>query len=607
MSKTNFQSIPTTTTSSSSSSIDYWDTLNILNKWSFSFANDMLDVGQTKPLQFQDLLKLPKRDEVNHLCKRLEKCYDNSKAIAFYPRLMVALIWSHWYDFTVMIIWAIAEGAVRIGSPVVLRILLACLADPEKKKDAFIWAGVLGAIGVIQAIIHHILFFYSMRLGWNFKNATTALIYKKLFKIKGNSLASANIDMGTMVNYISNDVGRFEDFSTFCSFFYVSFLEVAAILFVLIDQLNIASAFAGVGLTLILVPVQMRLAQRFAQQRSKTATCTDRRVRFIKEVIDGIATVKSYGWNVPFFQLIQKFRKQETVTIAESQLLRAFNLALYSFGPPTAQFVTFVVFFKTGGSLTLPVIFSTMSLLQALRCTMGRQWARSIETTSEAVTSCVRIEHFLNLNEAITTIDQNDIDDKHGIEMSDVQLDMDCYLNVVKAFYSYSDDKDSSYVATLKDLNFSIQKGQLVLVVGAVGAGKSSLLSAMLGEMTLMEGSMKSKKDLRVSYCAQKPWILASSVYNNIILAGDDGRDDEESDKNEGIDFDFLNPKYVDDDLYKLAVENCQLVPDFLEWPDYDMTLIGERGVSISGGTVITIIIIINNINNINNIIIIII
>ena len=622
-----FQQIPTSSTSSSSSSSSSstssstsWENINIFNKWTFSFANEMLNLGLERPLQVPDLLPLPKRDEVDYLCQRLEKCYEISKPIHFYPRLMVAMIRSHWFDFTIMILWALAEGAVRVGSPVVIRVLLYCLSDRTKKQEAFIWAGVLGALGVIQAVIHHILFFYSMRLGksslslsslsltsssslslslsslsgWNWKNATTAMIYKRLFKIKGNSLASAHIDMGTMVNYISNDVSRFDDFSTFVSFFYVSFLELAAVLIILIFQLNVVAGCAGVGITLLLIPIQMKLAQRFAQQRSKTAKSTDRRVRFIKEAIDGISTVKSYGWENPFFLFIQTFRKQEENTIAESQLLRSFNLALYSFGPPASQLVTFAVFWSTGGVLTLPIVFSTISLLQCLRCTMGRQWARSIETGSEAITSCNRIEQFLNLQESIIDNNNSNIDDEsyiksntdNGIEMKDIELKINCYIDMKRSSFSYSNDKENENVPSLVDLNFSVNKGELLMVVGAVGSGKSSLLASVLGEMTMtsLDAKVMKKKGLRIAYCSQRPWILASSVYNNIILAGDNNDDGITNEEKDNTNDDFLNPKHTDEALYELAVENCQLIPDFLEWPDYDMTMIGERGVSISGG-----------------------
>jgi ABC-type transport system involved in cytochrome bd biosynthesis fused ATPase/permease subunit len=124
-----------------------------------------------------------------------------------------------------------------------------------------------------------------MRLGWNWKSATTALIYKSLFNLRAESLGAAGT--GKMVNLISNDVGRFEDYSVFMIFFPVSLLEALAVMVYLIYQLNVASAVAAVGLTALLIPVQLHLAKLFAKIRSKTAAETDKRVRHVSEVIDG--------------------------------------------------------------------------------------------------------------------------------------------------------------------------------------------------------------------------------------------------------------------------------------------------------------------------------
>ena len=44
----------------------------------------------------------------------------------------------------------------------------------------------------------------------------------------------------------------------------------------------------------------------------------------------------------------------------------------------------------------------------------------------------------------------------------------------------------------LKDINVSIPKGKLVAVVGRVGSGKSSILSAILSDMYRMRGSVRS-------------------------------------------------------------------------------------------------------------------
>jgi len=78
----------------------------------------------------------------------------------------------------------------------------------------------------------------------------------------------------------------------------------------------------------------------------------------------------------------------------------------------------------------------------------------------------------------------------------------------------------------------------------------------------------------KIAYCSQRAWILAASVRANITLAG----------KVPSPDDNFKQPKYVDDELYKRAVECCRMVDDFNQWPAYDDTEVGERGISISGG-----------------------
>jgi ABC-type multidrug transport system fused ATPase/permease subunit len=69
---------------------------------------------------------------------------------------------------------------------------------------------------------------------------------------------------------------------------------------------------------------------------------------------------------------------------------------------------------------------------------------------------------------------------------------------------------------TLLEMNFSIKKGDLVAVVGSFGSGKSSLLSALLGEMLLQKGSVRVHGG--VAYCDQRPWILNDTVQGNILF-----------------------------------------------------------------------------------------
>jgi hypothetical protein len=93
------------------------------------------------------------------------------------------------------------------------------------------------------------------------------------------------------------------------------------------------------------------------------------------------------------------------------------------------------------------------------------------------------------------------------------------------------------------------------------------------------------RDNTRVAFCSQRPWIVASSVKANVVLAGKDSPNQIKS-KAESTQLDeedFKYPSYLDDALYHEAITMCKLNEDFRQWPERDDTEIGERGVSVSG------------------------
>ncbi|XP_070573723.1 ATP-binding cassette sub-family C member 9-like [Ptychodera flava] len=119
-----------------------------------------------------------------------------------------------------------------------------------------------------------------------------------------------------------------------------------------------------------------------------------------------------------------------------------------------------------------------------------------------------------------------------------------------------------SMAPIVSDLDLEIPTGKLTMVVGLVGSGKSSLLSAILGEMTTLSGSVLFNKDHNtVSYGAQKAWLQNASLMDNIL---------------------FGEP--YDQKRYKAVIKGCALQPDIDILPAGDKTEIGEKGINLSGG-----------------------
>jgi len=121
----------------------------------------------------------------------------------------------------------------------------------------------------------------------------------------------------------------------------------------------------------------------------------------------------------------------------------------------------------------------------------------------------------------------------------------------------------------LRNIACSIERGSLVAVVGSVGSGKSSFLSAVLGEMESIDGSKvymppkdgEEHNENLVSYCSQSPWVVNDTLRGNIL---------------------FGRP-YVKE-RYDEVVEACALLDDLAVLPAGDKTEIGERGINLSGG-----------------------
>jgi len=361
---------------------------------------------------------------------------------------------------------------------------------------------------------------------------------------------------------------------------------VAAVLVELIFVLDVPSAVAGAGTALVMLPVMIQLAKLFAKYRGQTAASTDGRVRYISEVIEGIASVKSYAWETAFFQMIRKLRASETKYIARSQVLKALNQGFMFCMSSLVSFSTFAVFWANGGTLTIPLVFSTIALLQVLRFQIGRAWIRSIESGSEAIASSLRIERFLDLK-AVSDSNSNSIaaGDLAIANTAPVcSLAADEVLSIKPSSYCYGTNTDAP---VLKGLSLSVSKGELLMVVGPVGSGKSSLLAVALGELHAMKASATDDKatstgparciaeNCSIAYCAQRPWILAASVKSNITLAGKylgEGK------------VNYKHPTNIDQALYAMAVESALIVDDFKQWAAHDDTEVGERGISVSGG-----------------------
>ena len=126
---------------------------------------------------------------------------------------------------------------------------------------------------------------------------------------------------------------------------------------------------------------------------------------------------------------------------------------------------------------------------------------------------------------------------------------------------------------TLRDIHFTLEKGQTLGIVGPTGSGKTTLLRLLLREQDIQEGAIYlnghdireyALKDLRglIGYVPQDQILFALSIRDNIR---------------------FANPELSEEQVIR-AAQLCGVYEDIKAMPDGLDTLLGERGVSLSGG-----------------------
>lgn len=215
------------------------------------------------------------------------------------------------------------------------------------------------------------------------------------------------------------------------------------------------------------------------------------------------------------------------------------------FASRTALFITILVYVLSGFSINAQQIFILMSYYDILRLSMTIFFPQGVGLVAETIISINRLNKFLLYGEtSATPIEEiKETNNENAISIE----------NATAKWVEAS----SNHIFTNLDLH--VKRGALISVVGPVGSGKTSLLHVILRELPLITGVLKISG--RLSYASQEPWLFTGSVRQNILFG-------QEYDKQK----------------YNTVVKQCSLERDFNLFPYGDKTIVGERGVSLSGG-----------------------
>ncbi|KAF1397721.1 Multidrug resistance-associated protein 1, partial [Spheniscus humboldti] len=427
--------------------------------------------------------------------------------------------------------------------PKLLSLFLEFIEDQEAPSwHGYFYAFSMFLLACLQTLFEQRYMYMCLVLGLRLKTAVTGLVYRKILVMSNASRKAATV--GEIVNLISVDIQKLIDLIIYFNGTWLAPIRII-ICFVFLWQLLGPSALTSIAVFLFLLPLNFMITKKRSQFQETQMKHKDERAKLTNAILSNIKVIKLYGWEKTFMEKVLGIRKQELQALKRSQILFSASLASFHSSTFLIAFVMFAVYTLMDNTHVLDAqkAFVSLTLINILN-TAHSFLPFSINAAVQAKVSLNRLAAFLNLDELNPESSSRNTSDCRKL-----------FITVRNGTFCWS--KEIS--PCLRRIDLTVPQGSLLAVVGQVGAGKSSLLSALLGELEKTDGCVTMKGT--AAYVPQQAWIQNASVEDNILFG-----------------------KEMDETWFNRVIDACALQPDLESFPAGQKSEIGEKGINMSGG-----------------------
>nr|XP_005578552.2 ATP-binding cassette sub-family C member 8 isoform X12 [Macaca fascicularis] len=510
------------------------------------------------------------------------------------------------------------------------------VSSQEFLANAYVLAVLLFLALLLQRTFLQASYYVAIETGINLRGAIQTKIYNKIMHLSTSNLSMGEMTAGQICNLVAIDTNQLMWFFFLCPNLWAMPVQIIVGVILLYYILGV-SALIGAAVIILLAPVQYFVATKLSQAQRSTLEYSNERLKQTNEMLRGIKLLKLYAWENIFRTRVETTRRKEMTSLRAFAIYTSISIFMNTAIPIAAVLITFVghVSFFKEADFSPSVAFASLSLFHIL-VTPLFLLSSVVRSTVKALVSVQKLSEFLSsaeireeqcapreptaqgpaskyqaVEEGLPSLHSSQPsgssppnhpqplkvvnrkrparEDCWGltgplqslVPSAEGDVDNSC-VQITGGYFTWTPDG----IPTLSNITIRIPRGQLTMIVGQVGCGKSSLLLAALGEMQKVSGAVfwssslpdsetgedaspeqetATGSDIRkrgpVAYASQKPWLLNATVEENII---------------------FESP--FNKQRYKMVIEACSLQPDIDILPHGDQTQIGERGINLSGG-----------------------
>ncbi|KAG0200435.1 hypothetical protein BGX28_006514 [Mortierella sp. GBA30] len=572
---------------------------NLFSRLSYHYYQNIVSLGATRPLTGDDLANTIPDWLLTHInYKRVTAFWERAKARAASKHKPPSFFWTVIHAYArqiaeVLIIRLTAFGLLYVP-PLLFGHLLQFIDDyskavregvePPALRTGFVIAVLMMTFNITTTFMLCYSFQVMTDIGIEARAATVALIYRKALKLSPSARNKSTL--GEITNHMAVDAERWIDGSVYMPLLFTVPFELTVAIYLLYRLLG-WSMVAGLIVFAILVPIQTKMGAYMNGYQDEQLKWMDRRLRLMTEILSNIKIVKLYNWEQPFRRKIDALRSEELVALKGLATVRSLLTIVFSSITLLMALCTFSVYAYVGGpnmtpgKLTSEIIFVSITLFGIMNRPLGLV-AHMISKTISVNVAMNRIQKFLLLEEIDTTVVRRYSRRAQGSSSGDNGSQPVFAVDIEQGTFAWEKPLDATVreidaslqgerqpllavippppvKPALSNITLQIPEGHLTAIAGRIGQGKSSLLSAVMGEMYKINGSVTIYGDL--AYVPQQAWIVNATVRDNILFG-----------------------KPFDQEKYDRIIYAAGLQPDLEVLSAGDQTEIGERGINLSGG-----------------------
>ncbi|KAG0215811.1 hypothetical protein BGX28_008121 [Mortierella sp. GBA30] len=567
-------------------------TASLLDLAIFSWADPLIRLGFSRSLNQEDIWDFRPSDYSSVVIHHFrQSILATRKNYAFIVRLII----NFKRRITVQAFWAIVWGCLTFVGPFALERILYFVIHKDKVSLEWGYIYVFGMFfGMLLATVAQSqMLWHGRRISLQLRSIIVGEVYSKALRRKDRAGQTRKgitgeeedgeeedemFTNGAINNMISNDTSEISNASAYLQDVYILPVQITLAILFLYRILG-WSAFAGVVTMACFIPFNLFLTKKVEKIQDELMAATDKRAELMNELLQAIRVIKFFSWERNFYGKVDKARELELSKLRLRFTWWIFGTALWFGTPVFVTITTFFVYTKVAGNaLTSGVAYPALALFNVLRAPMDA-FPEMLSQCLRAKVSAARIDRFLDEEEVLVYANANAKPRKN--------LPTDPIIGFKNATFSYAGkaEQDAANAAheagetvsghhfELKDMNLEFPVGELSVITGPTGSGKTSLLLALLGEINPVKGQAflprRDSHDINpvtdltngIAYVAQQAWLQNNTIRNNIL---------------------FGSP--FEQRRYDQVVEMCALRRDFEILENGDETEVGERGITLSGG-----------------------